>query len=85
MRLSSAGKKNYTTGEIVNMAAVDAHKLFEVFVNLHFIWSTPIILTVSFVLLWQQLGVAALAGVGMIFLIIPLNFIFARFSRKLQV
>ena len=40
-----------------------------------FLWSGPLQITIALFLLWQQLGVASLAGVGLIVMILPLNFV----------
>jgi ATP-binding cassette subfamily C (CFTR/MRP) protein 1 len=65
--------------------SVDVQKMQEVFQNLHFIWSGPLIIIIAICYLWSILGVATLAGVGCIFLVMPLNIFFAKMSRKLQV
>ncbi|XP_064624457.1 multidrug resistance-associated protein 1-like isoform X1 [Lineus longissimus] len=84
LRLSSSGRKKFTQGQIVNLMSVDAQKMQEVFQNLHFIWSGPLTIIIALCYLWSILGVATLAGVGCIFLVMPLNIVFAKMSRKLQ-
>ena len=41
--------------------------------SLHTVWSLPFQLLVTIGLLYQQLGVSSLAGVGITILMIPLN------------
>ncbi|XP_013404197.1 multidrug resistance-associated protein 1 [Lingula anatina] len=73
LKLSSAARKKSTVGEIVNLMSVDAQKMQESPIFLHLIWSSAIAIIVALVLLWEYLGVATLAGLVVIILLIPLN------------
>ncbi|XP_064636350.1 multidrug resistance-associated protein 1-like [Lineus longissimus] len=84
LTLSSSAKKNTTQGEIVNLMSVDAQKLQDAPVYLHFIWSAPITIVVCLIMLWQQLGPAVLAGLGVLILMVPINAVIAGKIKKYQ-
>lgn len=56
LRLSAAGKKESTVGQIVNLMSVDVQKLMDMPPFSHFVWSSPFIIIVSLVMLWQKIG-----------------------------
>ena len=65
-------------GHIVNLLANDALQLKESFHFLHMIWVSPLLVTALTVLLYQQVGVACFAGLGVqIFLLLEQGFIAA--------
>jgi ATP-binding cassette subfamily C (CFTR/MRP) protein 1 len=67
------GKKEFTTGEIVNLMAVDTQRIMD-YVNLvNFFWSAPLQIGVALYLLWAQLGISVLAGIGVMILTFPFN------------
>ncbi|XP_054163879.1 multidrug resistance-associated protein 1-like [Oppia nitens] len=73
LKLSSSGRKDFTTGEIVNLMSVDSQRIVE-FVNMvNHLWSAPFQIILGLVLLWQQLGVATLAGIGLMLVLVPFN------------
>lgn len=51
--------------------SVDAQRLMDTVSYLHMIWSGPLQIIVSLVLLWQYIGASVLAGVGVMILTIP--------------
>lgn len=73
LRLSNQGRKQYTTGEIVNLMSVDAQKIADFVQSVNSLWSAPMQLTISMVMLYQQLGVAIFAGLAVMVVNIPLN------------
>ena len=73
LRLSPTARSKYTTGEIVNLMAVDANRIIEFVLFVNVGWSSPIQIIISIYLLWQQLGIATLAGVGVMLFLIPFN------------
>lgn len=85
LRISSAAKKDTTVGEIVNLMAVDAQRFFELISYLHVLWSGPVVIGVAIWLLWRELGVAVVAGLVVMILMIPLSGIIAAKLRDLQI
>ncbi|KAG8247924.1 Canalicular multispecific organic anion transporter 1 [Homalodisca vitripennis] len=84
LRVSSAARKSSTVGEVVNLMAVDAQRCSDFAQFIHFIWTAPIIIVVALYFLWQILGVAVLAGLAVMIVIIPFNGVIANKMKKLQ-
>lgn len=79
--LSSSGRKGFTTGEIVNLMGIDIQKLVDYLVVCNQIWSSAIQIVISTVLIWQQLGLATIAGIAvMILMMLPNGLISNRFK-----
>ncbi|XP_065177497.1 multidrug resistance-associated protein 1-like [Sycon ciliatum] len=85
LRLSSSARRISTAGEIVNLMSVDAQRFMDLSGYLHYMWSMPLQIALSMYFLWQTMGVATLAGVGMMVLLIPVNAVLAAKTRTLQV
>nr|XP_032836176.1 multidrug resistance-associated protein 4 [Petromyzon marinus] len=82
LRLSTAAMSRTTTGQIVNLLSNDVNRYDQVTVFLHYLWSAPLQTAVVVVLLWQEVGVACLAGVAVLALLMPMqSFIGSVFSR----
>ncbi|KAJ2746581.1 Transporter of the ATP-binding cassette (ABC) [Coemansia sp. BCRC 34301] len=71
-------------GTITNLMAVDAHKISEVSAYVHFFYQLPAEILVAVLMLYQLLGVAALAGVGAIIVLIPLQWYLVMAWNKYQ-
>lgn len=63
----------------------DAQQVRELTVNLTLLWSAPFQILMTLVFLWQELGPAVLAGVGVLLLVVPLNALVAAKVKQLQV
>ncbi|CAN7948763.1 unnamed protein product, partial [Ixodes hexagonus] len=64
LRLSSESQRDYTLGELVNLISVDADRIIKLSLAFGYVaCGIPVILFVM-VVLWQYLGVACLAGVA---------------------
>eukprot|EP00043_Microstomoeca_roanoka_P016335 m.166363 g.166363 ORF g.166363 m.166363 type:complete len:1602 (+) comp16436_c27_seq1:218-5023(+) len=84
LALSTSARQSTTSGEIVNLMAVDAQRFMDLTSYLHMIWSAPFQISLALYFLWQLLGVSTLAGLGVMVLMIPLNGVIAKKSRNLQ-
>lgn len=84
LRISNQGKKDYTSGQIVNFMAVDTQRIADLVQNINNLWSAPVQLTLSMVLLYQQLGMAIFAGLGVMLINVPFNGWIAIKLRELQ-
>jgi ABC-type multidrug transport system fused ATPase/permease subunit len=51
---------------------IDTSRVVEM-VIIHEFWSTPLQIAIALYLLWAQLGVATLAGLGLMIFLIPIN------------
>ncbi|GFT19463.1 multidrug resistance-associated protein 1, partial [Nephila pilipes] len=84
LRLSSNSRRCYTIGELCNLVSVDAQKIFELIWSMNQTWSCPMRIILLVALLWRYLGIASLAGVVVMLLIMPLTTKLASISHKLQ-
>ncbi|GFR18764.1 multidrug resistance-associated protein 1, partial [Trichonephila clavata] len=84
LRLSSNSRRCYTIGELCNLVAVDAQKIFELIWSMNLTWSCPMRIILIVALLWRYLGIASLAGVLVMVLIMPITTKLASVSHKLQ-
>eukprot|EP00271_Cylindrocystis_brebissonii_P007833 TRINITY_DN2165_c0_g1_i1.p1 TRINITY_DN2165_c0_g1~~TRINITY_DN2165_c0_g1_i1.p1 ORF type:complete len:1709 (-),score=349.89 TRINITY_DN2165_c0_g1_i1:1265-6391(-) len=73
LRLSPRGKQGYSTGRIVNMMTNDTEALQAVVQQLHNVWSAPFRIVMAMVLLYQELGIAALIGLIVLLFLIPIQ------------
>jgi ABC-type multidrug transport system fused ATPase/permease subunit len=72
LRLSPAGKRGLTAGEINNLVAVDAQKLYEVTQEAHLVWALPLsVALVTWFLCWVM-GPATLVGVLVLVAFLPI-------------
>ena len=85
LALNSAAKKMTTAGEMVNLMSVDAHRLMNTMIYINTLWSSPLQIILALYFLYQAMGVSVLAGVGVIVLLVPLNYVLSKVSTNLQV
>lgn len=83
LRLTHEARKDFPSGKVTNMVTTDANALQQISQQLHGLWSAPFRITVSMVLLYQQLGVASLLGSLMLVLMVPLQTFIISKMRKL--
>ncbi|KRY46831.1 Multidrug resistance-associated protein 1, partial [Trichinella britovi] len=84
LRLSYEARKDTTTGEIVNLMSVDVQKLVDVFPYIILFWSAPMQICIAIGSLWQLLGPSVMAGVFVLLLTFPINFVLSSLQRKCQ-
>ncbi len=51
------GTKESTIGQIVNLISVDLQRFMDIPAFLQLLWSGPLAILISMILLWQQLGI----------------------------
>lgn len=83
--LSNVSRKQFSTGEIINLMAIDAQQLMDLMTNINLLWSAPFQILMAISLLWQELGPAVLAGVAVLVFVIPMNALVANRVKKLKV
>ena len=76
-------RQKFGHGTIVSHMQIDASKIAEALPYLHFIWSSPLQLTVALTLLYDVLGLAGLGGVAVMALIFPISLITAKLQNRL--
>ncbi|QDS69484.1 hypothetical protein FKW77_006663 [Venturia effusa] len=84
MRLSNAGRETKSTGDIVNLMAVDTQKISELSRQSHQLWSSPFQIILCMASLFHLLGWVGLAGVGVMAIMVPVNIYIARIMKKFQ-
>ncbi|KAG4066305.1 hypothetical protein HA402_000529 [Bradysia odoriphaga] len=84
LKVSHAARKDKTTGEIVNLMSVDTEKIQLLAFDMNTIWAAPIQILVGVILLWRELGVAFLPGIGILCSIFPINWALSTVSAKYQ-
>lgn len=84
LTLSTAGRKNFTTGEIVNLMSVDIQKVIEFVQMVNLIWASTLQIIIGLYLLWQQLNLATLAGIGVMILMMPVNGVITKKLKDCQ-
>lgn len=84
LRISSESQQSYTVGELVNLLSVDADRVFRLAASFGFVASAPLLIVITVVLLWQYLGIACLAGIGVMIVIMPLVLIVMSLGHKYQ-
>ncbi|CAF0999654.1 unnamed protein product [Rotaria sordida] len=83
LKLSNASKQETTTGEIVNLMAIDASRFAELTQHIHILWSGPLQLLIALILLYRQMKFAIIPGVTLLFIMIPLSLYLQRIQKKL--
>ncbi|NXU52281.1 MRP7 protein, partial [Turnix velox] len=77
LRVSSTSLSCFTVGEIVNFMSTDTSRLVNFCNSFHEVWSLPFQFAIALYLLYQQVGVAFLAGLALALLLVPINKIIA--------
>ena len=83
--LSNVSRKQFSTGEIINVMVTDAQQLMDLMTNINLLWSAPFQILMAVSLLWQELGPAVLAGVAVLVFVIPMNALVANRMKTLKV
>ena len=65
--------------------SVDAERLNELMIYINLLWSAPLQIGLAIFFLWQVLGAAVFAGVGVLLLTLPLSAWLAKRNEKIQV
>ena len=85
LRLSSRGKSDFSTGEIINLVSIDCQRISDQIDFIGCIWGIPLQLAIGMYLLYNELGVAALFGFLGALVLVPLNSILGFIATKQKV
>ncbi|XP_041696380.2 ATP-binding cassette sub-family C member 10 [Coregonus clupeaformis] len=78
LRVSGGGlAAQFTLGEVVNFMSTDTDRVVNFFNSFHEMWSLPFQFSIALYLLYLQVGVAFLGGLGVALLLVPLNKVLA--------
>ena len=83
LKISAAAKKESTMGEVVNLMSVDVQRFMDLLPYANILWSALFQISLATFFIYQELGWAALVGVAILFLSMPLNGLLATLMRKL--
>ncbi|CAM9948860.1 unnamed protein product, partial [Ectocarpus sp. 4 AP-2014] len=84
LRLSNKARQSTSTGELVTLMSNDAQRLPDMALSVHAIWSTPLFIVVAVFLLVNLVGAAAVAGIMLLVLMIPIQGVLAAKQMGLQ-
>ena len=85
LRLSHASRSHKSLGELVNLMSVDVQRMTDLVPYLHnLMWSSPLQILISMVLLYRLVGVASLVGLIVMIAVMPVNAAILLKLRKLQ-
>ncbi|XP_069464906.1 LOW QUALITY PROTEIN: ATP-binding cassette sub-family C member 10 [Ambystoma mexicanum] len=73
LRVNGTTLSHFSTGEIVNFMSTDTDRLINFCPSFHELWSLPVQFAVTLYLLYVQVGVAFLGGLGIALLLVPIN------------
>lgn len=73
LRVSGSSLAGHTLGEVVNLMSTDTDRVVGLFRSFHELWSMPIRFVITLYLLYLQVGVAFLGGLGVALLLVPFN------------
>ncbi|KAJ8284525.1 hypothetical protein COCON_G00033750 [Conger conger] len=77
LRVNSSALASFSVGEVVNFMSTDTDRLANFFNSFHELWSLPFQFAITLYLLYLQVGVAFLGGLGIALLLVPLNKVIA--------
>ena len=73
LKLSSEVRRNTTVGEIVNLMSIDAQNIQDAVYYGFRVIQAPIAMAISLFFLWKTVGPAAISGILVILILLPLN------------
>ncbi|XP_059158170.1 multidrug resistance-associated protein 1-like isoform X2 [Physella acuta] len=82
LTISNDAKKESTLGEIVNLMSVDCQRLENVMNYCYIFFSAPFQIAIALYMLYDQIGIATFAGLGVILILMPMNTIVSVTLRK---
>lgn len=71
--VSQSSLSKFSTGQVINFMSSDTDRIVNFSPSLHAAWSLPFQFGVTLILLYQQVGISFLTGLGFTILIMPVN------------
>ncbi|XP_077965941.1 ATP-binding cassette sub-family C member 4-like isoform X2 [Styela clava] len=84
LRLSQKSLNDTTTGQIINLGATDVLRFDLLPGFLHYLWVGPLQFLIVGIILWQEIGIAVLSGMGVLILIMFLQTFSGRAFGKIR-
>uniref|UniRef100_A0A7E4ZTZ1 Multidrug resistance-associated protein 1 n=1 Tax=Panagrellus redivivus TaxID=6233 RepID=A0A7E4ZTZ1_PANRE len=82
LKLSNIARRDRTSGEIVNLMAIDVERFQMITPQIQQYWSSPFQIILALIFLFNTLGIAALPGVIITGLFVPYTFFTSVIMRK---
>lgn len=83
-QLNLCEMNQFNMGEIVNFMSTDTDRIVNFFQSFHAFWSLPVQIAIVLYLLYQQIGLTFLIGLGFSIILIPINKVIASKIGKLS-
>eukprot|EP00047_Mylnosiga_fluctuans_P006637 m.248138 g.248138 ORF g.248138 m.248138 type:complete len:1461 (-) comp15641_c0_seq1:176-4558(-) len=84
LRLNCHSMSDVSSGMLLNMISNDSERFINAAVFLPYLLVAPIQVAIVLWLTWDYIGYATLCGVGLLFAMTPLHFLFSRLFRTLR-
>lgn len=84
LKISFSNRNNSPAGELMNLMAVDTFRIYDSMSNIHTLWEGPLVIAITGVFLYQRMGLAAVYGLSVLFVCIPITVWIIRKLFKLQ-
>ena len=82
---ANASEGQVTSGAIINLMAIDSFKVADITAYMHFLWATtPVQVVLSVILLYRILGYSSIAGISIMFILLPVYMVIAKLFTKTQ-
>lgn len=74
LRLNKKALGQTAAGQVVNLLSNDVNRFDFVVISLHYFWISPFLIAIITYFIWEQVGIASLAGLGaLIVLTLPMQ------------
>ena len=70
---------------MVNLMSIDAARVSDLVTYVDMLWSAPFQILIAIYFLSVAMGISVLAGIGILILLIPVNLLVTRLTRRQQV
>ncbi|GFO38360.1 multidrug resistance-associated protein 1-like [Plakobranchus ocellatus] len=84
LTMNAETRRKFTVGNIVNLMSVDCHRFRDMTARLYVLISWPVQVSIAVYLLYDVLGVASLAGIVTLVLLIPTNVYTSTLLKRIQ-
>ena len=84
LRLSQVTLGRISTGHVVNLTSNDVQRFDLAFMRLHFLWISPLLLTLFTYLVYQEVGWPAFPAAGLVILQVPLQILLASVFGRMR-
>ncbi|BFZ17594.1 hypothetical protein BsWGS_20633 [Bradybaena similaris] len=84
LTMNAESRRKFTVGTIVNLMAVDCPSFQELTIQLYVIISWPIQVSIAFYMLYNEIGIAFVAGIIVLLLLIPTNAGISTLTKRAQ-